>query len=411
MMYDEPLLADNSESIVALSLIVRCTNLSSQSIILHNLDTTRYIIMSTDHHEGICSICLEKLNKPVKLPCNHSFCTPCLDQWRSKYSVHDLTSKKCPQCRANLPPTREMVAYFHRQLKFQHHLESLLTMPMIPVPKFSHEPGYNDQFSHVQPYLGMSQQGIATIRQLDDMPELQQRLLKELFQSDLDDLTRSIDEMKHLIGDDDVDLENLPNDPDEVEDLPKEICHAIDDGRDDVVLEWLGKPPVPAQRINGKYKEFESFHLLHFAAMSNRLGLMTKLLQLGADVNATSIRGLSPLELALQSKKSEKATRLLLTWGANKSTPPRLALLRDMFPGNEVLMELLESDLGGRRCEIVGLEKSPGLNGKTGVATQYLPHKDRYVIQLLLDEPYPKAVLVRSTNLKRRDYTTIDDTY
>jgi hypothetical protein len=74
---------------------------------------------------------------------------------------------------------------------------------------------------------------------------------------------------------------------------------------------------------------------------------------------------------------------------------------------NTALLELVAYELGGRRCEIVGLQKNPELNGKIGVTTQHLPNKERYVFQFF-DVPNSKPVQVRPANLKRRDYTMDD---
>jgi hypothetical protein len=102
--------------------------------------------------------------------------------------------------------------------------------------------------------------------------------------------------------------------------------------------------------------------------------------------------------------KSDKEARLLLMLGAEVSGSHMT--VRDRHPENAALLKVLEYKLGGRRCEIVGLEKKPQLNGKIGVATKYLPKKERYVFQFLNEPP---NIQVRPVNLKRRDYA-INDT-
>ncbi|EJK52480.1 hypothetical protein THAOC_28235, partial [Thalassiosira oceanica] len=56
-----------------------------------------------------CGICLEDSKDPLSLPCGHSFCAGCLDQWRSRYGVNEEMRRKCPICRARIPPSKEMV--------------------------------------------------------------------------------------------------------------------------------------------------------------------------------------------------------------------------------------------------------------------------------------------------------------
>ena len=50
--------------------------------------------------------------------------------------------------------------------------------------------------------------------------------------------------------------------------------------------------------------------------------------------------------------------------------------------GNGNLANLLKSELGGRRCEIINLPNHPELIGKTCVVEKYLPEKDRYKLSL-----------------------------
>ncbi|EJK60868.1 hypothetical protein THAOC_18717 [Thalassiosira oceanica] len=70
---------------------------------------------------------------------------------------------------------------------------------------------------------------------------------------------------------------------------------------------------------------------------------------------------------------------------------------------------MIESELGGRRCEIVNLSSRPKLNGTTCVADEYLPGSNQYKVTL---ETKSKEVLVLGPdNLKRRDRTPEDCGY
>lgn len=73
--------------------------------------------------------------------------------------------------------------------------------------------------------------------------------------------------------------------------------------------------------------------------------------------------------------------------------------------GNTLLADLLKTPLGGRRCEITGLQRRADLNGKTGVASRYLPKAGRYVVT---EEYTREQMQVRPVNLKRRDRTPMD---
>ena len=57
-----------------------------------------------------CGVCLEDSTDPLNLPCGHSFCAGCLNEWRSRYGVDEEMRRKCPICRARIPPSTEMVA-------------------------------------------------------------------------------------------------------------------------------------------------------------------------------------------------------------------------------------------------------------------------------------------------------------
>ena len=47
-----------------------------------------------------CTICLDTLRDPLKLPCGHWYCKECIDGLRQSKSVQD----SCPVCREPLPP-------------------------------------------------------------------------------------------------------------------------------------------------------------------------------------------------------------------------------------------------------------------------------------------------------------------
>ena len=76
--------------------------------------------------------------------------------------------------------------------------------------------------------------------------------------------------------------------------------------------------------------------------------------------------------------------------------------------GNNTLANLVSSEFGGRRCEVINLPNHPHLNGKTCVVEKYITKKDKYKI---IFEGSGNAALVGPNNLKRRDRTPLDCGY
>ena len=62
--------------------------------------------------------------------------------------------------------------------------------------------------------------------------------------------------------------------------------------------------------------------------------------------------------------------------------------------GNVKMANLLESEFGGRRCELVNFSTRPDLNGKTCVVEKYLPDRDRY--KIVLRERMRRRLLART---------------
>ena len=54
--------------------------------------------------------------------------------------------------------------------------------------------------------------------------------------------------------------------------------------------------------VNRKTKRNHAQTALHFAVQSNRVGMVQKLLQKGADPNAQSSNGVTPLQLSIKLK-------------------------------------------------------------------------------------------------------------
>ncbi|SPP73914.1 tripartite motif-containing protein 75 [Drosophila guanche] len=55
----------------------------------------------------VCAFCLDQLQNPVKLRCNHSFCRSCLEIYREARS---WVAERCPLCRRTLEEHRGLEA-------------------------------------------------------------------------------------------------------------------------------------------------------------------------------------------------------------------------------------------------------------------------------------------------------------
>ena len=155
------------------------------------------------------------------------------------------------------------------------------------------------------------------------------------------------------------------------------------------------------------------------ASMNAQVALMSLLLQLGADVDyRMNQEGVTLLSLmfnnfSLAKGDVNKMARLLLSWGASffpgQSSSREFLITEARRNGHHEIADLIKSELGGRRCEIINLTSRPDLNGKTCVADEYIPDSNQYKVTF---ETKCKEVLVLSPdNLKRRDRTPRDCGY
>jgi len=364
-----------------------------------------------------CAICQDVLKKPITLPCRHKFCSNCLDGWRSKYRA-DKT-KTCPSCRANIPATREMISQLSLMKGVRDSFVQRLENPPFLIPPL---PGESNYYQHKNLYPGLPIESVRMIRQLP--PQAQQDYLRQSlvqFISTLEPVLRSCEDQ---VGDG---TEVLEEDDDYVE-LPDTVYMAAKMGNIDVVMAWLGggdasHDPLP-ERINAENRLKMHHTLLNVASLviPPMLDLMWLLLQYGAKVDHFNFVRTSPLMDVCKYKCLHPAALLLLGWGAEKDlAEPGAIKATDSAreQNNKILVKILESPLGGRRCEIFGLQGRSDLNGQTCVVGRYLKDTDRYAVRVepqTIDRDYNpnnsfnniKQISMKSINLKRRDRTPTD---
>ncbi|EJK61991.1 hypothetical protein THAOC_17420 [Thalassiosira oceanica] len=197
--------------------------------------------------------------------------------------------------------------------------------------------------------------------------------------------------------------------------MPDYMTKAIGKGDIKAFVKWINANRREDRANATLVVDTMSTPVLSVATTCNQLALMTHLLQLGANVDGRTMFGGTAISFAFDGKLEDvnNKVRLLLSWGASffpghgNSREDSISVARKC--GHHEVARLLESELGGRRCEVVGLSERPELNGKTCVADEYLPASDQY--RVTLETKAKEALLLDPINLKRRDRTPEDCGY
>ena len=316
--------------------------------------------------EPTCGICLEEPKDPLDLPCGHSFCDGCINEWRSRYGVKEGMRTKCPICRARIPPSKEMVS-------------SLLSCRALK-QKLKDENASSADYNVACEALARAEAAIG---------------------ADWDGVTV---------------LQDNKNEPPLV--ISDYITRAMKRGDIKTVLTWINANQAEDRANAISSAEWMRLPVLSAASMFNHLTLATLLLQQGANVNTRNIQGITAMTVIFYDEAHAigvaiSMARLLLSWGINFE--PGDCVSREECActarncGAHELANLIESELGGRRCEIINLSSRPELNGKTCVADQYLPGRNRY--QVTLETKSKEVFSISPINLMRRDRTPQDCGY
>ena len=316
-----------------------------------------------DKADEICSICLEAFDDPKLLPCGHSFCADCLDGWHgpSKYHAAHLIKRNCPICRQRTLPSNEVLSQLHY---FDEAIRTNKATKSFSITR---------RDETLKPLVRMGY----TVKEIDDM-------VAEFIQSH--------------------------------EWLPAIVHDAIGCGDYQPVLDWLGWP-VDKRRLASKSSDMGDASILHLAvAHCKTIDFPAMLLQFGTTVDPFDAMGGTPFlhQLICSTAKGttkmhmDETAKLLFEWGASLTERgwkgPKFMRMSEI-PRN---VPLLQSEFGGRRCELINLNQRKDLNGQTCVVEKYIAKKNRYKVAT---EHTGETFLVGTDNLKRRDRTPEDPGY
>ena len=203
--------------------------------------------------EMTCGICLEDSKDPLNLPCGHSFCDGCLDGWRSRYGVKEEMRRKCPICRASIPPSKEMVATLLAYRAQKQELEDTNNTS-------------SEDYHHACRMVEQAEEKIGT---------------------DWDGVTV---------------LQVQGNNDKPVVTMPEYIERAFADGNIKSILRWIDATDRTEDRANAKSGAARmSMPALSLAGMWGHLTLMTLLLQLGADVDLRTSSGFTAIGILISA--------------------------------------------------------------------------------------------------------------
>ena len=203
--------------------------------------------------------------------------------------------------------------------------------------------------------------------------------------------------------------------------IPIYVYKAALGGNLRTILQWLGKGNIK-ERVNAKCQEGGNAGLLYVAAKTKQHDMMSFLMLNGADVGILTSSGTSVLTLICDEDNKLSSSVLLLSWGAELFQEGKQICYynrqhqslagedaRSSILPTITIANLMSSELGGRRCEIVNPPNSRDyLAGKTCVVEEYIEESNQYRITM---EFTNEVLLLGADSLKRRDRTPQDPGY
>lgn len=73
-------------------------------------DSSLFDTIKDGDQPDMCAFCLDRIQNPEKLHCNHAFCKSCLALYRE---ARNWVAKRCPICRSSLDMDGQVSRQFH----------------------------------------------------------------------------------------------------------------------------------------------------------------------------------------------------------------------------------------------------------------------------------------------------------
>ncbi|CAJ1966493.1 unnamed protein product [Cylindrotheca closterium] len=287
-----------------------------------------------------CPICYDCTNNTVTLPCcKKSFCIPCLEGWKPDVDDYVHGNRTCPNCRALVPPTTEVLQTIQFYKKVSLSLSILLVqdpsldLPVAPLPT-------------------------SPIRYPGD-----QVAIRRNYESIQTTYAQRVQLFEQKYGCNILPVSVIPSSPTKPIHLPDSVIQAVNASNYSHVSTFLGPPPISPQRLEAICPQSGNT-LLHITVQANNLDIANVLVALGADVNAANFDRLTSLFYAVKIEgQDDRIAKALIRAGAKKlsmvfpnspifSLPDYHLAATAQGLGKVELARMLEKEALGRHCKV-----------------------------------------------------------